>query len=217
MTTHCRRFLLFRHREDKTHKKTTKKKPREGRELTFKFSLCFLTFGFRFCPPAFALSFQVLSLGTFFSNIRKKKPQRKKNHRKKKCRKGRELTFKLPLCLLIIGYRFYPPTFALSFQVFYSCIFFFSSKRKKKKHKEKETIEKKKKAEKGRNLPSSSRSALSLLALASAFPLLHFHFKCFLLTSSSFQAEEKKKNTKKKKMQRKEGTYLQIRALPSHF
>ncbi len=43
---HCRHILLFKHKEDKTHKKTTK--PREGREFTFKLPLlpfyfkCFL-------------------------------------------------------------------------------------------------------------------------------------------------------------------------------
>ncbi len=43
--------------------------------------------------------------------------------------------------------------------------------------------------------------------------LLPFCFKCFLLTSSSFQTKEKKntmkkKTIEKKKMQKKEGTYL---------
>jgi hypothetical protein len=38
----------------------------------------------------------------------KKRKQRKKNHRKeKKCKEGRELSFKLPLCLLTFGSRFY--------------------------------------------------------------------------------------------------------------
>jgi hypothetical protein len=82
--------------------------------------------------------------------------------------------------------------------VFYLGILFFSSIKKKKKTQEKKTIEKKKNVKKGRSLPSNSHSALSLLALASAFPLLHFRFKHFLLASSSSQAKEKKKNTKKK-------------------
>jgi hypothetical protein len=49
-TSHFRHLLLFKHKEDKTHKKTTKRKPKEGRELTFKLPLCFLTFGSRFYP-----------------------------------------------------------------------------------------------------------------------------------------------------------------------
>jgi hypothetical protein len=31
------------------------KKPKEGRELTFKLTFCLLIFGSHFCPPAFAL------------------------------------------------------------------------------------------------------------------------------------------------------------------
>ncbi len=68
----------------------------------------------------------------------------------------------------------------------------------------------KKNAEKGRSLPLSSLSTLSLLALASTFPLLHSCFKCFLLAFSSPQIEEKK-NAKKG------GTYFQAPTLPSHF
>jgi hypothetical protein len=45
---HYRHHLLLKHKEDKTHKKTTIKKPREGRELTLKLPLCPLTFGFCF-------------------------------------------------------------------------------------------------------------------------------------------------------------------------
>jgi hypothetical protein len=74
MMTLCHQLLLLKHRKNKTHKKTTKKIPREGREVTFKLSLCPFIFGFRFCTPAFALPFQVLSHGIFFfSNTRGKK------------------------------------------------------------------------------------------------------------------------------------------------
>jgi len=57
------------------------KKCREGKELSFKLPLFPLTFGSCFCPPTFALLFQMLFLGIFFfSSIRKlKKTQRKKN------------------------------------------------------------------------------------------------------------------------------------------
>jgi hypothetical protein len=62
--------------------------------------------------PAFALLFQTLFLGIFFfSSIRKlKKTQRKKN-----CREGKELSFKLPL---------YPLTFGSRLCLFVSNIFF---------------------------------------------------------------------------------------------
>jgi hypothetical protein len=78
MMAHCHRLLLLKHKEDKTHKKTTKKKPRKGRELTFKLPFCPLIFGSDICPPTFALSFQVFSLGIFFFSNKEKKTQRKK-------------------------------------------------------------------------------------------------------------------------------------------
>jgi hypothetical protein len=81
--------------------------------------------------------------------------------------------------------------------VFSPSILFFSSIRKEKKTQRKKIIKKKKYVEKGKILPSSSRSALSLLAPALAVSLLHFYSKCFVLESSSFQ-EEKKKNTTEK-------------------
>jgi hypothetical protein len=57
----------------------------------------------------------------------------------------------------------------------------------------------KKNQKKGESLPSSSRSAFSLLVLAFAFPFLHFCFMCFLLASSSFQVVRKKKKKEKTK------------------
>jgi len=51
---------------------------------------------------------------------------------------------------------------------------------------------------KERNLPSSSCFALSLLALVSAFSLLHFYFKRFLLVFSFSQARKKTHREEKK-------------------
>jgi hypothetical protein len=84
--------------------------------------------------------------------------------------------------------------FAFLFQTLSRSIFFFSSKKKKQK----KTIEKKKIVEKGRSLPSSSRSTLSLLA--PTFPLLFmpFCFKRFLLGISFFSSKRKKKYEEKK-------------------
>ncbi len=73
--------------------------------------------------------------------------------------------------------------------------FFFFSNTKETKHTRKQQ---KKDQKKGGSLPSSSHSALSLLALASAFLFLHFCFKCFFLASSSFQVKKKKTINKKK-------------------
>jgi hypothetical protein len=127
--------------EDKTHKKATKKKPKRRRELTFKLLLYPITFGSCFCPPAFALSFQVLSLGIFFFSRGKKKhthTKKKKCHREEKiCREGRELTFKFSLCLFTFGSHFCPLAFALPFKVFSPVIFFFLSRKKKQKKKKK--------------------------------------------------------------------------------
>jgi hypothetical protein len=131
----------------------------------------------------------------FCSDTKKTKHTRKQQQ--KKPRQGRELTFKLPLCLSFLAPS---STFPL-LHFYFKCFLLassYSQTKKKKNTKKKKTIEKKKYEKKGRSLPLSSHFALSLLALASAFPLLHFRFKCFLLTSSS-QVEEKKKKSQRKK------------------
>jgi hypothetical protein len=127
--THCYRFLLLKHREDKTHKKTIKKKPREGRELTFKLPMCPLTFAFLLLHFRFKRFF----LASSSSQIKEKK-----NHREeKKCKEGRELTFNLSFCPLIFGSYFYPLASARSFQAFFLGIFFSSNIRKKKTQRKK--------------------------------------------------------------------------------
>ncbi len=71
------------------------------------------------------------------------------------------------------------------------------------KHKKNKTHKKtttKKNQERRGSLPSSSCSTISLLALISALPLLHFRSKCFLLASYSFQAKEKRKKPQRKKI-----------------
>jgi flagellar biosynthesis component FlhA len=110
----------------------------------------------------------------------------------------------------------------LLFQLLSPSIFFFSNRRKEEKNKEKKTVEKKRNAKKGRSFPSSLCFAFSFLALVSAFPLLSFCFKRFLLAFSYFQYKKIRKNKEKKtivekKMQRREKTFLQTPALPSHF
>jgi hypothetical protein len=68
---------------------------------------------------------------------------------------------------------------------------------------------------KGGSLPSSSCFALSLLVLVSAFSLLHFYFKRFLLVFSFPQA--KKKTTQKKKPIEKKKNANKGRNLLSSF
>jgi len=123
--THCHHLPLFKQKENKTHKK----KPRKKKEPTFKFQLCPLIFGSRFYPfVSNAFSWHLLLF-----KQKKRKKKEKKNHRKeKKCKEGRELSFKLPFYPFIFGSRFCPPTVVLLFQTFSPRIFFFSSTKKEK-------------------------------------------------------------------------------------
>jgi preprotein translocase subunit YajC len=113
-------FFFSNIRKKKTQRKKNhieEKKCKEGRELTFKLPLYPLIFGSWLCLLVSAFLFQTFSFSIFFfSNKRKRK---KKHREEKKCRKGKELTFKLSLWLLIFGSCFCPPTFALSFQTFF--------------------------------------------------------------------------------------------------
>jgi len=147
-------FSSIRKGKKNKEKKTIEKKSRQRKELTFKFSLCLLTFSSRFYPPAFALLLQTLFPSIFFFSSRRKE---KKNHRKeKKCKEGRELTFKLSFCLLTFDSRFCPPIFAFSIQALSPChlllLLLFKQKKKKKKTQKKTTIKKKKKCKERREL-----------------------------------------------------------------
>jgi hypothetical protein len=111
MMTHYHRLLLLKHKEDKTHKKITTKKTkrREGAYLQAPtppshFWLSLLPFCFK--------QFLLASSSSSQAKKKKRNKQRNKNHRKeKKCRDGRELSFKLLLCPLTFGFLpscFYP-------------------------------------------------------------------------------------------------------------
>jgi hypothetical protein len=120
---HCCHLFLLKHKEDKTHKKTTKKtKKREG---------------------------------TYFQT-------------------------------LALPFHFWFPLLPFCFKHFLLASSSFQAEEKKTK--KKKTIEKKRNAKKGGSFPSSSRSALSLLAPTSTLPLLPFYFKHFFLASFSSQA-----------------------------
>ncbi len=98
-----------------TRKQQKKTKKREGVYLQ-AFALPF-HFWLMLLPSCFYTSVSVLSWHPFFfKHNNKKKTQEKKNHREeKKCKEGKELTFKLPLCPFTFGSHFYPPPFALPF------------------------------------------------------------------------------------------------------
>jgi len=158
MTAHCHHLLLLKHREDKTHKKTTKKKTKKGEGAYLQALVLPSHFWFplllsRFCTfVSSAFSWHLL----LFKWKKKKTQRKKKNCRKQKiCKEGKELTFKLLLYPFILGSYFCLLASTLSFQALSLCIFLFSNRRRKKKHKEKKTIEKKKKCKEGKELTSS--------------------------------------------------------------
>jgi Na+/H+ antiporter NhaD/arsenite permease-like protein len=131
MMSHCYCLLFLKQKKKKhTHKKTKRRERAYLQALAPPFHFWLLFLPSRFCTFVSG----IFSWHFFFSSIRKKKKtQRKKNHRKgQKCRKGRELTFKLSLCLRTFGSYFYPLAFALSFQALSLDIFFFSNRRKEK-------------------------------------------------------------------------------------
>jgi hypothetical protein len=82
------------------------------------------------------------------------------------------------------------------------------SSRRKEKEKEKETKGRKKNAKKGGSLPSSSHSALSLVAPTCGLLFLPFRFKHFLFGIFFLRRRKERKPQRRKKMQRREGIYL---------
>jgi hypothetical protein len=126
----------------------------------------------------------------FFSNTKKIKHTRKQL--KKKPKEERELTFKLSFCLLTFGSHFCLPVFVLPFHVLSLGIFFLSSSRKKK-HKKKKNHREEKTCKEGKELTFKLLFCLLTFDSRFCFLVLHFHFKCFILTSSFYQVEGEKK------------------------
>ncbi len=102
-----------------------------------------------FCPFVSNVFFGIF----LFSSRRKKRKQTKKKQiEEKKCKEGRELTFKLSLYPLTLAPAFGLLFLPYCFKCFLLGICFFSSKRKEKKHKEKKHHRKEKKFREGRSL-----------------------------------------------------------------
>ncbi len=121
-------FFFSRKKKQKNHRE--EKKCRKRREFSFKLPLCLFNFDFYFCPRTSTLLFQTIFLGIFFFSSK-----RKINHRKgKKCKEGRELSFKLPLCIFTFGSHFLPPVFAHFFQALSPWHFLLLKQKKKKKN-----------------------------------------------------------------------------------
>jgi hypothetical protein len=105
MMAHCHRLLLIKHKTNKTHKKTTKKKTKRREGAYFQAP----TLPFHFWLSLLPFCFKRFLLASSSSQARKINKQRKKNHREeKKCKKRRKLSFKLLLCPFTFGSRFYP-------------------------------------------------------------------------------------------------------------
>ncbi len=123
----CAIFFFFSNTKKTKHtKKQQKKNQEKGRNLpsSSRFALSFLA-------PTSTLLFQMFSLLASFSSQTKEK-KRKKNHREeKKCREGRELSFKLPFYLFTFDSRFYLPTSTLLFQTLSWHLLVLKQKKKK--------------------------------------------------------------------------------------
>jgi hypothetical protein len=115
MTAQCHRFLLLKHKEDKTHNKTTKKtKRREGAYLqTPTLPSHFWLLLLPFCFKHFLLS-------SFSSQAKTKK--KKTIEKKRNTEKGRSFPSNSFSALSILG-----PAFALSFLPFCFKHFFLAS------------------------------------------------------------------------------------------
>jgi len=121
--------------------KRKEKKCREGKELSFKLLLYPFTLCSCFCPLASTCLFQTLSHGIFFFLNRLKKNKEKKTIEKKKCREGKEFTFKLSFSPFTFGSCFYPLVFAFLLQT-PSPLHFFSQAEGKNTIKKKTNVEK---------------------------------------------------------------------------
>ncbi len=174
------------------------------------------TLPFHFWLPLLPSHFCTSVSNIFFQHLFLLKQNKRIKNKEKKCREGRELSFKLLLCPLTFGFHFLPFASALLFQTFSPNIFFFSSKRKEKK-KQKKYQREEKNAKKGGNLPSSSRFAFSLLALASSLLFLPFRFKHFLLGIFFFSSRRKERKTQRKKIIEKKKNAKKGRSLPIFF
>ncbi len=154
-----------------------------------------LAFAFPLLPFCFKRFF--LRIFFFSSRRNEKKIKEKKNHREeKKCREGKELSFKLLLCHVTFGSCFCPPGSTLLFQTLFPNIFFFSNRRKEKKPKEKNHRKKKMERKEGAYLQAFALPFhFWLLLLTSCFyPFISSNFS---LIYSCSQAKEKKRKCKK--------------------
>jgi len=135
---HYHRFLLFKHKEDKTYNKTTKKKTKRREGTYLKLLLCSLTFGSRFAFSLLViistLLFQTLSLSIFFfSNKRKTKRTKKNKTIKKKQMQKKDGAF---LQVPVRPSHFWLLLLPFCFKRFFETSFSSQAKEKKRNHRE---------------------------------------------------------------------------------
>jgi hypothetical protein len=130
--------------------------------------------------PLLPFCFKCFLLAASYSQTK----EEEKNHgEEKKCKEGKEFSFKFMFCPLTFGSRFCP---SISNTFFWHLLVF--KHKKRKNHKEEKNVEK------GGSLPSSFHSAFSLLAFVFGLLLfLPFRFKRFLLAIFFFSSRRKKR------------------------
>jgi hypothetical protein len=118
-------FFSSRRKEKKNHKK--EKNVEKGWNFLSSSHFALSLLAPVFALPILPFCFKHFFLASSFSQAKEsKKKTKKKNHRKeKKCREGRELTFKLSFYLFTFGSHFYPFISTFSFQAFSSEHFLF--------------------------------------------------------------------------------------------
>jgi len=131
----------------------------------------------------------------FFSNTKKIKHTRKQL--KKNQKKGGSLfsSSRFAFSLLVLASAF--PFLHFRFMCFLLASFSFQVVRKKK-HKEKKNHREEKTCKEGNDLTFKLLLCPFTFDSRFCFLVLHFHFKCFILTSSFYQVEGEKKNMQKK-------------------
>ncbi len=199
-------LVFLKHREDKTHKKITKKNQNKGGSLPSSSHSAF-----SLLAPTYALLLLHFHFKCFLLASSSSQVKEKKNHSEEKIsKKGRELTFKLTFCPLTFGSRFCPLAFAFPFQAFSPIIFFLSSRRKEKKRKEKKTIEKKKICKERREL--TFKLLFCPLIFGSGFCPLAFSLSFQVLSPRTFFFSNKRKKKHKETKMAEKG-----RSLPFFF
>jgi hypothetical protein len=184
MTAHCRRLLLLKHREDKTHKNTTKRIQEKGRSLpsSSRFALSLLTPASTFLLLHFRFKCFLLASSSFQTH--------KKQNTQKNQKKGGSLPFHFWL-------PFLPFCFFISVSSTFLWHLLLLEQKIKKTHKDKKNHEEEKICREGREL--TFKLLLCPLIFGSYFYPLIFALSFQMISPNIFFFS----NRRKKKIQRK--------------